>query len=360
MSGRLNFSAIGKSVKIDSANGVIYGVCVMREGEAKGHGVRLDRQSLEGARKLAAVRPDGVGTRFGDDHEAKAKDFNGSLKEFRIEGDGLYADLHLLKTDAHFDKVLEMADKISHEFGLSVVSDADKEISGKDESGNPKYKFKSPIRFTELQCVDIVSAPAATNGLFFSQTNNQKNMTKIALALGLPETATEAEIETAAGLALAAKTKMDTEAKKKLEAEAEAKKKLDAEGDAEGKKDGKFAALEASVLELSKKVEGFNAAAAATQAAAHKSEIESLKLEAGKDGKVIALSDESLLKLSVPEIKDMIAKLPKGQVKLTRGNTLPVNKDGQKLDKRSPEFREFLAQKRDEGALALGRKMAQN
>ena len=348
MSGFTQFSAIATSNKVDAENGVIFGVCVMTKGEAKGHGLMLDDKSIDGFLGLCQARKDGVKVRFGKDHEAGADDINGSLKNFRREGDKIRADLHLLKSDKNFNKIIEMAEKLPNEFGLSASTSAIEELIGHD-----KY-----VRFTEVQSVDIVSNPAATSGLFFSaNNNNQKTMTKIALALGLPETATEAEIEAAAKLALEAKEKMckyETEAKKKMEADADAEAD-DEEKGKEGKK--KFAAeLESLKLELAE----IKKNDAAKIAAAHKSEIESIKLEAGKDGKVIPMSDESLLKLSVAEVRDMVSKLPKGQLKLSKGNVAPVGKDNKPLDKRSPEFKQFLAQKREEGALALGQKMTQN
>lgn len=349
--------------RVDAAKGIIRGVCVMRVGEAKGHGVRLDKNSLETLLALTKDRPDGVGTRFGDDHEAKAKDFNGSLKDFRIEGDGLYADLHLLKKDVHYEKLLEMAETIPSEFGLSVVADAEKKEIGKDSDGNPKYQFKSPIRFEALDCVDIVSAPAATNGLFFSQTTtNQNIMTKeFALMLGLPETATEAEIKVAFAAKhekmckyeaeAEAKKKLEAEAeeKKKLEAEAEAKKKLEAEADDEEKgKQGKKK-FEAELEALKLQVAELTGAAKAAQESAHKAEIENLKLEAAKEGKIISLTDEAILKLSVAEVKDMIAKLPKDQIKLSKGS---VNLEAK------PSFDlEAARQKKVQGAIALGQAM---
>ena len=341
--------------RVDAANRVIHGVCVMRVGEAKGHGVQLDKKSLESLLELTKDRPDGVATRFGDDHEAKAKDFNGTLKNFRIDGDGVFADLHLLASEPHNAKLLEMAEKIPNEFGLSVVSDAVKTEDGKE--------FISPVRFTALDCVDIVSAPAATNGLFFS-TKQSNNMTKIALALGLPETATEAEIEQAAKLSFEAKCKAEAEAKKKLEAEEKEekekaeKKKLEAEAEAEAEADDeekgkegkkKLEALEARLLELEALEAARNADVKAAKDAAHKAEIENIKLEASKEGKVINLTDEALLKLSVAEVKDMVAKLPKNQVRLAKGS---VNNEAK------PTFDLAAArQKKADGAIALGQAM---
>ena len=360
------FSSIAQNSGVNAKDGVIYGVCVMAKGEAKGHGLYLDDKSIDGFLELTKERANGVKVRFGADHDAGADDINGTLKNFRKEGDKIRADLHLLKSDKNFEKLIEMAEKMPHEFGLSASTSAEEELIGHD-------KF---VRFTEIYCVDIVTTPAATKGLFFSQLTNPKlNMTKIALALGLPETATEAEIIEASKLALEAKDKLckyeaeaEAEAKKKLEAEAKAKKKLEAEAEADDEEKGKegekpkahkFNELEATVKNLSEKIESLLNAANASKEAAHKAEIENLKLEASKDGKIINLSDEALLKLTSAEVKEMISKLPKGQLKLSRGNSTP-NKDGKPLDKRSPEFKAHLATIREENALKLGQKMINN
>ena len=376
MSQFTQFSAIATSERINASEGIIFGVCVMEKGEAKGHGLQIDDKSLDQFLQLASERKDGVKVRFGADHNAGASDINGCLKNFRREGDKIRADLHLLKSDKNFNKIIEMAEKLPNEFGLSASTTAGEELIGHD-----RY-----VRFNEIFCVDIVSNPAATNGLFFSQNNNNqtdKTMIKeFALMLGLPETATEAEVKTA----FAAKCKMDAEAKKKMDADTEKdaekeieeeiegkhhkgahhKAKMDADADAEcddegagkqGKKSEtkKFSAeLEAIRLELA----AIKGASQAAQASAHKVEIEGLKLEAAKEGKVIPMNDESLVKLSIPEIKDMIAKLLKGQVKLSRGVVAPKNVDGKAItDKRSAEFKAYLASKREEGALALGQRI---
>jgi hypothetical protein len=372
MSQFTQFSSIALSERINAVDGIILGVCVMEKGEAKGHNLQIDDKSLDQFLQLASERKDGVKVRFGADHNAGASDINGALKNFRREGDRIRADLHLLKTDKNFSKIIEMAEMLPNEFGLSASTTAGEELIGHD-----RY-----VRFTEIFCVDIVSNPAATKGLFFSQNNNNQTNTimlkEFALMLGLPETATEADVKTA----FAAKCKMGSEDKKKTEAEADAdadadakeekvkeiesKKKEEAEMDAEcddegagkvGKKAAtkKFSAeLDAIRLELA----AIKGASQAAQASAHKVEIEGLKLEAAKEGKVIPMNDESLVKLSIPEIKDMITKLPKGQVKLSRGVVSPKNVDGKAItDKRSAEFKAYLASKREEGALALGQRI---
>lgn len=347
MSKSIQFNALTHNSGVDSAAGIIYGVCVMSAGEAKGHGLFLDLESLDSFMELTKSRPNGIGTRFGADHDAGAEDFNGTLKEFRLDGDKIRADLHLLKTDKNFAKLIEMAQTMPHEFGLSASTQAEEVIKGKE-----KY-----VRFKEIFCVDVVTNPAATKGLFFSQptNNNQTTMLKeFALYLGLAENATEDEIK----IALEAKKKLDAEAKCKkqeqdadaeaeCEDDADAKAKCEADDEEKGKdKKKKFESeIEALKLQVGELVNAANAA----KESAHKAEIENLKLEASKEGKVISLSDEAILKLSVAEVKDMIAKLPKGQIKMSKGN---VNVDSK------PSFDlESARQKKAAGALALGQAM---
>ena len=349
------FNSASGHDRVVAEEGIIYGVCVMRVGEAKGHGVMLDDGSLESFLRLTVGRPDGVGVRFGADHRAGAEDFNGTLRNFRKVNGMIKADLHLLKSDLNFSKLIEMAQKMPNEFGLSASTDAEKVIVKGEE------QFKDPIRFTELFCVDVVTNPAATNGLFFAQPTKQNSMKKLALSLGLPETATMEEIEAAAALAFDCKKKMDAEAaakKKKLDADADADADADDESCKTKESHKKLAALETAVLNLSTQLESIASNTKAAAESAKKAEIEGLKLEASRDGKVIPLEDTELLTLSIPAIKGMISKLPKGQIKLSRGMITPVAADGKPItNRRSPEYRDYISQKRKEGAIALGNRI---
>ncbi|NBQ48723.1 MAG: hypothetical protein EBU33_09775, partial [Sphingobacteriia bacterium] len=167
MSQFTQFSSIALSERINAVDGIILGVCVMEKGEAKGHNLQIDDKSLDQFLQLASERKDGVKVRFGADHNAGASDINGALKNFRREGDRIRADLHLLKTDKNYSKIIEMAEMLPNEFGLSASTTAGEELIGHD-----RY-----VRFTEIFCVDIVSNPAATKGLFFSQNNNNQTNT---------------------------------------------------------------------------------------------------------------------------------------------------------------------------------------
>lgn len=325
----VQFNAISLNSGVDAAKGIIFGVCVMSKGEAKGHGLYLDDDSLNTFIELAKQRPDGVGTRFGDDHDAGAEDFNGTLKNFRMDGDKIRADLHLLKSDKNYTKLIEMAQTMPHEFGLSASTNADE----------VKVDGNKCVRFTEILCVDVVSNPAATKGLFFS--TKQNNMKNIALALGLPETATEAEIEQAAKLAFEAKCKMSEEDKEKE------KKKTEADDEEKGKQGKKFEELLERLTKLEAAEKGRQEQVELAAAAAHKAEVENLKLEAAKEGKVIALTDEALLKLSIAEVKEHISKLEKGKVNLGK--------------EKKAETKSFDAEAaknlRNNGALQLGQLM---
>jgi hypothetical protein len=146
------FSAIaGGSIK----DGVISGVSVITAGEAKGHGVFIDRKSLETFLSAAQNRQGGVPVKM--DHGTGFYHIVGKLENFRIDGDSLRADLHLLKTHEQFARIVEMADTMADSFGLSVSS----------VTSNEKIKGSEYIRCDELNSVDLVDCPAANpTGLF--------------------------------------------------------------------------------------------------------------------------------------------------------------------------------------------------
>lgn len=329
--------------RIDASAGVIYGVSVITKGDAKGHNMIVDDTTLKQVLSVAQSHKDGVKTKFGADHKAGISDVNGVLRNFRIEGDKVKADLHLLKADIHFAKLLELAQTAPNEFGLSASFSGDHEIIGHDKCA----------RCSEIYSVDLVSDPAANpNGLFSTKTNNN-TMKEIALALGLPESATEAEIIAAGKIALEAKCKYeaDAEAKKKLEAEAE-KKKM--EGKKE-EKDEKFSAVVEQLTNLSAKFEALEKSKVEFAAAAHKTAIDALVSEASKDGKIVPLSGEALYGMNLDTVKEMFSKLPKNQISLSNKKVAleAVNADSKLSDFKSAEFRNFCAARKAEGAVEL-------
>lgn len=146
------FSAIaGGAIK----DGVILGVSVITAGEAKGHNVNIDRKSLESFLSAAQNRQGGVPVKM--DHGTGFYHIVGKLENFRIDGDSLRADLHLLKTHEQFARIVEMAETMADSFGLSVSS-----VSNYEEIDGKNY-----LRCEELNSVDLVDRPAANpTGLF--------------------------------------------------------------------------------------------------------------------------------------------------------------------------------------------------
>ena len=141
--------------RIDAAQGVIYGVAVITKGPALGHGMSVDDTTLAGVVAQANTYEGGMKVKL--DHTDSAGAIVGYLRNFRIEGDAVRADLTLLKSSPHRDYVLEIASTIPDTFGLSIA------FSGTDEKVGDNWF----ARCAEIYSADIVSEPAANpSGLF--------------------------------------------------------------------------------------------------------------------------------------------------------------------------------------------------
>jgi hypothetical protein len=145
---------------VDAESGVVRGVAVVSEGPAKGHGMYADRKTLESVAACAARYASGV--RVKAEHEGTILDTIGQLRDFRVDGGILRADLHMLSADEGTRrKVLEMARTMPDTFGLSIDFDYTTE-----EIGGKKY-----ARCTNLLNVALVEEPAANRSLFSSMEN---------------------------------------------------------------------------------------------------------------------------------------------------------------------------------------------
>ena len=130
------------------------GVSILEVGEAKGHDLYVDRTSLEKA--LEVMKKAKNGTKVKVDHGTGLASVVGFARNPRIEGDRLVADLRLLKSSPHYDLIKEMAAEAPDQFGVSLAFVNESEtIDGKDY-----------IRPQSIASADLVSSPAATNGLF--------------------------------------------------------------------------------------------------------------------------------------------------------------------------------------------------
>lgn len=154
----ISFSAVADS-KIDAEAGVIRGVSLITVGPALGHGVAIDRKTLEQVKTAAELYTGGLKVKL--DHSGGAGDIIGYIDTMRIEGDKLLGDLHLLQSSPHRTYILEIAQRIPDTFGLSIA------FSGPSEVGSDKKTILQ--RCSEIYSVDLVSEPAANPDGFFSR-----------------------------------------------------------------------------------------------------------------------------------------------------------------------------------------------
>jgi hypothetical protein len=156
--------------KVDPIGGVIHGVSIITGGvTARGHDLEVDQKTLlqlhECASKMGKV-PVKWNHRSGADAVA------GYLENFRIQGQKLLGDWHLLKSHPQYEQALELASVMPECIGLSAA------FMGEDEK---RTDGKTAARCHELISVDVVANPAANPNGFFEanlamsvDTNNNK------------------------------------------------------------------------------------------------------------------------------------------------------------------------------------------
>jgi hypothetical protein len=146
---------------------VIEAVSIISVGEAKGHGLYVDAQTLREVKACAETYAGGVKVNL--DHGAGIKDIIGFVDNFRIVGEKLLGDLNLLQNADRRAYVLEIAEKLPDTFGISIAfSGPVREIGGK--------RFAS---CEELYSADLVQTPAANpTGLFSFEAKSVDKISK--------------------------------------------------------------------------------------------------------------------------------------------------------------------------------------
>ena len=151
---------------IDSQAATITGVSVITVGEAKGHGMLIDAQTLLQVKEAAETYSGGLKVKT--DHYTGFNEIVGTLKNFVIDGDQLRADLYLLKNHDATPRILEMAELMPDTFGLSISFSGEHE-----EQGDTVF-----ARCSEIYSADLVDAPAANpTGLFSAKVDSGKKAT---------------------------------------------------------------------------------------------------------------------------------------------------------------------------------------
>jgi len=150
--------------QIDAQAATITDVSVITVGEARGHGMQIDAQTL--AEVKAAAETYAGGLKVKTDHFSGFNQIVGTLKNFKITGDQLRADLFLLKNHDATARILEMAELMPDTFGLSIS------FTGEHEESEGGTVF---ARCTEIYSADLVDAPAANpTGLFSAKVDSEK------------------------------------------------------------------------------------------------------------------------------------------------------------------------------------------
>jgi len=185
--------------KIDKEAEILYGVQITLEGEAKGHGVFLDRAFCEAVVEAGNAKGEaGVKCRFG--HPAMCSDaigtYLGRCKNFRLtevtrkesgeKACGVLADLYI-SPESHYAPagdlgkwIMKAAENSPDQFGQSIIfTYAD--LKSTNAEGNPilRSEFESDRLFEEaagenkvfvilgkLHGSDFTDTPAATDGAF--------------------------------------------------------------------------------------------------------------------------------------------------------------------------------------------------
>jgi hypothetical protein len=178
-------------------------VSILEVGEAKGHDLFVDAVSLSKALDLMKLAKNGTKVKM--NHGSGLEAVVGFARNPRIENNKLVADLRLLKSSPHYDLIKEMASEAPDQFGVSLafVNESEK-IDGKDY-----------IRPQSIASADLVSSPAATNGLFEEMVKFMEKLGYVSGGKTIPAVAKEAVEE--APLDKKDKTNMDDQYKKDVE-----------------------------------------------------------------------------------------------------------------------------------------------
>ena len=156
------------------------GVSILEVGEAKGHDLFVDKISLETALKLMQSAKNGTKAKM--NHGSGLEAVVGFLRNPRIDGDKLVADLRLLRNSPHYGLIKEMASEAPDQFGVSLAFVNESEtINGKDY-----------IRPQSIASADLVSSPAATNGLFEEMVKFMEKLGYVQGGKTIPAVAKEA------------------------------------------------------------------------------------------------------------------------------------------------------------------------
>jgi len=162
---RLTYFQSLAGTAVDPVAGVIRGASMLTRGEALGHAIDIDDEGLKQA--LAALNARGT-VRLLDRHDGEFSDIHGHAENFRIEGDQIKGDIHLLEHSPKRAAILEIAQKMPSEFGLSIECD-------NGHIPNPDAPKRKLFRTGSVDAVALVPRPAANPRGLFSAVDTSAN-----------------------------------------------------------------------------------------------------------------------------------------------------------------------------------------
>lgn len=204
---KLSLFASATESRVDAENGVLRGVRVITKGEAKGHSflgepIIVDDQTISEVVDAASSFPDGVPVKLA--HGTDIEELIGSIRDIYADGDCARGDLYLLKSHESYATVIEMAETMPSNFGISIsfmnapepVKGNDMEPDGDEDDTSigidPQYQddiVAYAARVCELYSADLVQAPACNPSLFSQPMSEATATTKV------PTEAEEVKVE---------------------------------------------------------------------------------------------------------------------------------------------------------------------
>lgn len=181
---------------IDAERGVIKGVKVCSEGEARGHGIYLNKKFIGDVVEKAKGFPQGIKARFGHPNMCSTAlgTYLGRYRNYRVvreETEGFediefgkprksgfrnhaVADLYLDQTAKSlpklgnaWDYILNLANTSPDMFGNSIVwKPGPTEVLEWEDEETKEKKTRNDATILSLIATDLVDSPAATDGLF--------------------------------------------------------------------------------------------------------------------------------------------------------------------------------------------------
>jgi len=183
----LSLFAAATDSRVDAENGILRGVRVITKGEAKTHSflgcpIICDDTTISDVVREASTFPDGVPVKLA--HGTDIEELVGSIRGIYADGDCARGDLYLLKTHEAFPTLIEMAETMPSNFGVSIsFLNLPEPVmnTGLDEDGDggiaPEYQdeivaYAARVVEGGLFSADLVSNPSCNPSLFSIMSEN--------------------------------------------------------------------------------------------------------------------------------------------------------------------------------------------